>query len=523
MQVWFLTLLIAAAGEAADTVVVCPPAFEPAMEPWTILRESQGHQLLFVSSENTAEGIRNAIRKAAGGGRLRHVVLVGDVPAGIVGKQPAGPSTPTHHVPARVNVLWGSEPEIATDNSYADLDGDMVPEVAVGRLSARTPSQLRVIVQKTLDYERSGDHGLWRRRINLVAGVGGFGTVADTVIEMATRRFITEGIPAGFDTTMTYASWQSPFCPDPRRFGAVALQRLNEGCLFWVYLGHGAADSLDHVRIPAAEHRILHQRDLASAAAQSGLPIALLLACYTGAYDLPQDCLAETMLRQPGGPVAVISGSRVSMPYAMAVLSTALMDEVFRRQPLTLGEAICSAKRRMMDESGDDRNRQLLDALAAAISPLPDQLVQERREHLALFNLLGDPLLRIGHPRDVRLVAPETADAGQAIRVHGQCDLAGRAVLEVVSRCDRLKTEPPARRQFEPSDEFFRSFDADYAQANDRVWLQRTFTTDGGPFDLELVLPVETRGPCYVRIWIEGRDAAAQGAAALFVRRPADE
>src|SRR5205814_4772776 len=137
--------------------------------------------------------------------------------------------------------------------------------------------------------------------------------------------------------------------------------------------------------------------------ARSGAPIAIMLACYTAAFDQPQDCLAEQLLKAEGGPVAVYGGSRVTMPYAMGVMGTALMDEYFHRRPPTLGDAILAAKRRTMTPIDDTENpvgtsRILLDGAAAMISPNKDQLEDERREHLHIFNLLGDPMLRLVHP-----------------------------------------------------------------------------------------------------------------------------
>ena len=44
--------------------------------------------------------------------------------------------------------------------------------------------------------------------------------------------------------------------------------------------------------------------------------------------------------------MAVYGGSRVTMPYAMAVMGTAMMDEFFSRPP-TLGDTILG-RRRMM-------------------------------------------------------------------------------------------------------------------------------------------------------------------------------
>jgi len=518
----FALSLCSSAPEAPDTVVVCPETFREALSPWVAYRQAQGHRLAFVSNRLSAVEIRDAIRRLARLGRLRYVVLVGDaVPEAAMRSELQGKSTPTHQVAAKINIHWGSEPEIATDNPYADLDEDAVPDLAVGRLSVQSAEQLEQLVEKILDYERAADNGRWQRRVNLVAGVGGFSPLADTVLEMATKKFIADGIPDDYETTMTYASWQSPYCPDPRRFRDVALDRMNEGCLFWVYLGHGNKRGLDFIQIPGATYPILLASDVEKIRVEQGAPVALMLACHTGAFDQPQDCLAEIMLRQPRGPVAVISGSRVTMPYAMAVMGNAMMDQAFRVKTPTLGDMFCQAKQAMVRENPQDPNRQLLDALAAAISPLPDRLAEERHEHLALFNLLGDPLLTIPRPVPVQLSTAESITGGQTLNVQGRCELAGNGVLEIVCRRDRLKVEPAPRRQFDPDDRFLRSFDTVYREANDRVWARQTFVSNGRAFELQVDVPPETRGPCYVRAWIESDSGSAQGATRVFVRHAA--
>src|SRR5262249_50272186 len=146
--------------------------------------------------------------------------------------------TPTFYVPSKVTRYWGDPADIASDNPYADLDGDGIPELAIGRLTARTPAELQVMLNKILAYEDSRDFGPWRTRINFVAGEGGFGSVVDGLIETAAQRLITT-LPATYEPTMTSACWRSNFCPGPSDFHSCCLNRLNEGCLFWVFMGHG--------------------------------------------------------------------------------------------------------------------------------------------------------------------------------------------------------------------------------------------------------------------------------------------
>ncbi|MEX0585388.1 MAG: C25 family cysteine peptidase, partial [Pirellulales bacterium] len=261
---------------AGGIVVVCPEAFRPALAPWVAHRTGQGHRIEFVDNRGSAVEIRQAIRDRAKRGDVRFLLLVGDAEPGLE-RDAALRSRciPTHLVTAKVNIRWGSEAEIAGDNWYADLDDDQLPDLAVGRLTADTPAELAAMVAKILRYETGVDFGRWRQRIHFIAGLGGFGALADATIEACAKKFITDGVPTAYSTTMTQASWRSPYCPDPREFGQTTLGRLNEGCLFWVYIGHGHARGLDRVTVPSGQYPILEMPDVRRMQCQQGSPIAL--------------------------------------------------------------------------------------------------------------------------------------------------------------------------------------------------------------------------------------------------------
>lgn len=515
-----LTLALAATpAPPPDTAVVCPAAFRAAFEPWRVHRTAQGHRIELVDNRGTPEEIRERLRRAADGGALRFVVLVGDAAAAGAVAAADDCRVPAHLAPAKVVAVWGSEPEIATDNWYGDLDGDRVPEVAVGRLPVDSPAELTLLVEKILAYEHAAGNDTWRRQINLVAGLGGFGAIADTTLEAAAKSILTAGLPAEYVTTMTYASWRSPYCPEPAAFHQVALDRLNEGCLFWVYLGHGQRRWLDGVKTPEGLFPIFAAADAPKLRARSGAPIALFLACYTGAYDDQQDCLAEEMLRQQGGPVAVISSSRVSMPYAMCVLGVELLKECFVERRPTVGEMLLFAKRNTaLSPRADDESRRL-DALAALLNPMPGDLAEERAEHLLLFNLLGDPLLRLRQPRAVELEVPPTATAGSPLILAGTSPVAGEALVELVVRRDRLAFRPPGRDEYRSTPEAQEERRQTYARANDGRLAWRRLPVDEGRFQTELDVPPTAWGDCHVRVFVQGRDDFASGAANLTIRR----
>ena len=127
-----LSLLGASASAAPDTLVVCPAEFREALAPWESYRRDQGHVLAVIEPPSTAKELHAEIRRAAGDGRLKFVVLIGDVPA-----------VPTGYVDARINVRWGSEPTIATDQLYADVDGDDGDGCPTSRSAASRPIRRR--------------------------------------------------------------------------------------------------------------------------------------------------------------------------------------------------------------------------------------------------------------------------------------------------------------------------------------------------------------------------------------------
>lgn len=506
---------------APDTLVICPRKFQTALQPWLDYRQNQGHRIQVVSPAFNSRRIKQQIKTVAERGRLEHVVIIGDS-----GDRNAEPDSlvVTDYVAAKVNVLFGSEPEIATDNTYADLDEDGVPELAIGRLPVDSVQELKQAIERIIEYERepmaetlpaAGKSAAskavdWQRRLNFIAGVGGFGQVIDGLIEQTTKQMITDLVPTAFQTSMTYGSWNSPYCPDPRRFSESAIERFNEGCLFWVYIGHGSRDRLDQVHMPDRSHSILELDSVPKLNCRNGSPIAIFLACYTGATDHEHDCLAETMFRQKRGPIAAICGTRITMPYAMSLLSLEMMHEYFSGESLTLGQLTMLAKQRMVQ--GSDHHpayREMIEGMGKAFSPLPQLLDSERLEHVDLIHLMGDPLLRVKRPRSIKLAVAEQGVAGETVKVTGVAPGTGELTLELAYRRDRLRERRPSRRKFDPSDAALSAYQVTYEKALDSTCNAQTISVTAGPFETELLVPAGANGACVLR----GRLQTSQGLA----------
>jgi hypothetical protein len=393
--------VVASAPANPDTLVVCSREFRPALTDWEQYRRAQGHEFLFIEPAQRAEELQATIRRAGHSGRLKYLVLIGDESARVreprANQQSATRNIPTNYVRAKVNVRWGSEAEIATDAPFGDLDGDGVPDLAIGRIPAHSVGELAGVVRKIIRYEQQGDHGPWEKCLNIVCGTGGFGAVTDAMVEAAGRQVIQQTVPADYNVQQLSAAASTNERPEID-FGLRARRQLNDGGLAWVYVGHGMPTRLEGFPGSRDRQPILSTRDVSSLHCGPHNPLAVLIACYTGAMDAPYDCLGEDLLLAQEGPVAVIAATRVTMPYGNTVMGYELLRACFQDQPAELGEVVRLAQSRVLKQSPNDQLRAMLDGMAEWLSPAPVDLPNERREHVLMYHLIGDPLLRLHRP-----------------------------------------------------------------------------------------------------------------------------
>jgi hypothetical protein len=294
---------------------------------------------------------------------------------------------------------------------------------------------------------------------------------------------------------------------------------MNEGCLFWVFMGHGAPQTLQWAMFPDCRTPILQCEDCTRLRCRGAPPIALLMCCYTGAFAEPSDCLAEELLCSSGGPVAVLSGSNVTMPYGMAAMGREAFRQYFDEHRPTLGEWFLHTKRDTM--AGYDLPIwSLASAAVGAVAPESVRPKEERLEHLQLFNLFGDPTLPLYRPRDVKLVVAKAAVAGEKILIEGECPIAGSATVELTSPLERL---PWSRREkYDGSAKGRQRFDAEYHAVNDSRLAAATAEVREGRFSIELELPAAASGMYRVRAFVQGEGDCALGGSDISISAAKD-
>ena len=404
LLLFFLPLaLIATPPAGPDTLVVCPGEFRPALVEWEKFRRAQGHELAVVDVPTSAEQLKATIRRSNQAGSLKYIVLIGDEPSARDSGFAVQNRVPTNYVPGKVNVRWGPEKEIASDTPYGDIDGDGAPDVAVGRIPAHSASELAGVVRKVIHYEQQTDHGSWEKSLNIVSGAGGFGAVTDAMVEAAGRQVIQQTVPPEYEVRHIFDAGANTDGAGKIDFVGRARRELDGGGLAWIYVGHGLPTELVYAATATGYKSLLSTRDVPQLHCGPHNPLAVLVACYTGAMDAPHGCLGEELLLAEEGPVAVIAATRVTMPYGNTIMACELLRACFQDRPAAVGDMLRLAQQRVLaptskEQPNKDQLRATLDGMAEVLSPPPVDLAAERREHVLMYQLIGDPLLRLHRP-----------------------------------------------------------------------------------------------------------------------------
>ena len=272
----------------------------------------------------------------------RPVLLLGD--ATYDPKDYLGTGKP-NFVPARMvrtDHLW-----TASDPSYATLDHDEIPDLAIGRLPATSIEDVEAMVAKILRYERESGSG--RVVADNADRAGDF--------ERDAQRLVT-GVLEEEDVYRIGLSWQSPSeVRDDIRRAFVGNTRIMS------YLGHGGI----HLW---ADENVWNLGDVRELEPGEAFPIVVTMNCLNGYFHFPYfDALAEALVTaQDRGAVAAISPSGLSSNGPAHLFHESLFEQVLHGGHERLGDAFLTAQR---DFAGKSSYKELLE----------------------LYHLFGDPTL----------------------------------------------------------------------------------------------------------------------------------
>jgi hypothetical protein len=221
--------------------------------------------------------------------------------------------------------------ETASDDWLADFDGDAVPDMALGRLPARTTAELDKMVTKIVNYN-----------VNAVTKSALF--VAD---EQGTYPFSFEeenkSIATLLPNDISVHHVNRASNPNINVVRGQLFDGINQGPMIVNYAGHGTVDAWTGASFFTDPDAMALTNGTANA---NHLPLFVMMTCLNGYYNDPVlDSIAESLMKAPnGGSVAVWASSGLTVPTGQALANQSLYQSIYSNPSLTLGEAIQKAK-----------------------------------------------------------------------------------------------------------------------------------------------------------------------------------
>jgi hypothetical protein len=221
-------------------------------------------------------------------------------------------------------MAWdGQFGRIASENRFADQDGDGSPDLAIGRLPASTPEEAETLVDKIL----AGGPPIAPDSTQIVA-VDDHGPTDVPFRDVAER--IAAPLPFGAVTWADVAEGIGPA-------RAALLGAWSQGPVVVNYFGHSGADTW-------ADEHLLTPADAAALANIGPPPVVFTWTCQAQWYQYHLGpSVNEALLQAPqGGALATIGPTGISDPGRQALLAERVLAAVLEGVPL--GESVRQAK-----------------------------------------------------------------------------------------------------------------------------------------------------------------------------------
>ena len=322
-------------AQGADLLIITPRSFFSAVDALRVARQQQGLSVAVVDTEDlydefsfgqkTPQAIKDFLSLASTGWKKkpRYVLLVGDASFDPKNYLAYGDFD---LLPTRL--VDDAFQEAASDDWYADFDGDGVPEMAVGRLPVRTADEAARLIARVFSYEAAGVPN----EMLLVAD-----STDDYDFAGASNQ-----LHSLVSSDVRVVDVQRGALGDPATHAAV-MAAIARGQRLVNYVGHGSTNLW--------RGNTLTNTDAAAMENADRLPVFLMMTCLNGYFmDPAADCLAEALLKAPPrGAVAVWAASGQTLPQGQWQMNQELYRQVFTTRHMRLGDAARAAKQGTTD------------------------------------------------------------------------------------------------------------------------------------------------------------------------------
>ena len=287
--------------------------------------------------------------------------------------------------------------EVIQEDSGSSTSYKGQPDVAVGRLPARTLDDAKVLVDKIISYAQNAHAGNWQNEICMMGDDGNQNThmkTADRVATMIEQNYPDYNVNKIYwDAYQRTSSSTGYTYPDVTR---LIKQQMESGALMMNYCGHGAPYAMSH-------ELVMKTADF-EASQTNNLPLWITASCDIMPFDGQEENIGETvMLNSKGGGVAFFGTTRTVYATYNEVMNLAFTNYVLT-PGISIGEAVRLAKCELVSKGSDLTTNKLQ------------------------YTLLGDPALQLATPKQqivVDSINGVSADeniklaAGSVVRVSG--------------------------------------------------------------------------------------------------------
>ncbi len=401
-----------------------------------------------------------------------YVLLLGDT----------NPKEKTSFVPT-IQIQVPGYGSSASDHPFVTFRGDDgFPDMLIGRVPAGNSIEVRIFVERAINYENNNQRGPWYKRILMLAGSDfDFHYQTDSLIEEQelTRKYETKVVyaPPTAEEELSLGEGVTPV-------GRQVLDGFNTGASLVNYVGHGGGGRWASSRMMDLEDPHKNLTNI------SQLPFVISMTCFTGEFDSPSGCLAEELLRSDsGGAIAVIGGTSIGLLLQDHVLNQEIFDVIFNDKTQHLGAIVAEAK------------TQFLIALPGSL------------DLAHVFTLFGDPATKFNLPHTQLQITTDVKElkdrhdllTGRQLSVSGTVpypDFSGNAEITVVPI--------PPIREGKKRRTSRRSTDIDARHDMDDTPRLETVAVSNGKFTTQVPLPYNSAFEAFnlrVYAWNSDEDA----------------
>ncbi|MEM7802867.1 MAG: C25 family cysteine peptidase, partial [Chloroflexota bacterium] len=327
-------------------VVITPAAFEETLQPLLSLRSSQGHTPAVITTEAiydrfgdgqlSPEAIRDFIAYAYANWSIQPemVLLVGDGTYDPKQNQPNSKATILPVYLADVDPWAG---EVPADHRFVTVDGgDLLPDLAIGRLPVNDTGELAAVVAKLVSYPEQNKS--WRGTWTFVADdadqAGDFTEASNELIHQLDSEHYRANLYIYSGDESDLSSLQS------------------EVTSAWAS-GHGHVIYTGHSTVHQwADEGFYHISQINGLINRNQLSVMLQLTCFTGSFHMAGlDSIDETFLRHPnGGASAVWGATGLGVSTAHEELAVGYIQNLNQTGTTTIGAATMAGKINLLTE-----------------------------------------------------------------------------------------------------------------------------------------------------------------------------